>query len=340
MRVLFMDLPSPVARHVAFLSLCVALCATSRSDTIIHAEDFTLNPLTNGWEVRGETNLFQWDAAEQNIRVTWDSSKTNSYFRLPLETIINSEDDFSFSLQLVLLDISAAVRPEFPGTFQIAFGFQHRADADAASFIRGTGANSPNLVEFNYFPDSGFGATVWPAMIPTNGLLNYSGNGDFSIFELPLELPLNVSFQYSATNHTSTLRITTNGALVGEIVDAPLVDVERGFRLDAFAIASYSDAGQNQSFPGSVLAHGIIDQVQIVTPRPPVGTTSGRLIAGEWVQEFPTVAGWTYRLEASTDLIAWAELPGPVEGTGEPLTLRVPDQNSTPHRFFRVKAFR
>jgi hypothetical protein len=313
---------------------------TNGTIVIATLEDFSRNPLLHGWQHYGETNLFTWDSANGNLRVTWDSSKPNSYLRYPLERVITSEDDFSFSADLFLNDITAAARPAFPGTFQIAFGFQHRADADKPNFIRGTGANSPNLVEFNYFPDSGFGATVWPAMIPTNGIMNYSGNGDFSIFTLPLGSWMQVLMSYTANNHTVTLTIRTNGVVVGQVVDAPLVDVQRGFRLDAFSIASYSEQGQDPSYPGSVLAHAVIDNIIFTTPPHPVGAMSGQLVSGEWVQEFYSLRGWRYRLEMSEDFAAWSGVGAEVEGTGGWVTLNAGNQGTTGHRFFRIRAVR
>ena len=303
------------------------------------SEQFSTDPLRSGWEQTGKTNLFQWDPAAQNLQVTWDSREPNSYLRLPFPAGITSEDDFSFALDFLLHDLGPA-RAEYPGSFQIAFGFQNRADADQPGFIRGTGTNSPNVVEFNYFWDSGFGATVWPTMAPANGVVNYSGAGDFGIFSLPLDLTMRLSMAYTASNHTVTLTITTNGVVVGEVVDAPLVDVERGFRLDAFAISSYSDAGQDPGFPGSVLAHGTIDNIEIVTPPRPIGSITGQFIAGEWTQQFETLPGWKYQLEGSDDLAAWVEVGPEVQGDGKIATVRVPDQQVLAHRFFRVKALR
>jgi hypothetical protein len=78
----------------------------------------------------------------------------------------------------------------------------------------------------------------------------------------------------------------------------------------------------------------------VVTPPSPIAGTTGRLVSGEWVQEFDSVRGWRYVLEASADLTGWSELPVQAEGTGERLTLRVPAEGAANHRFFRVKAVR
>jgi len=305
--------------------------------TVIHSQDFAIDPHDRGWETEGDTNLFLWNEELQHLAVTWDSSKPNSYFRYPLGTIGTAEDDFSVSLDLLLNDIAIGVRPGYPGTFQIAFGFQNRADADKPEFIRGTGANTPNLVEFNFMPDSGFGPTVWPAMFPTNGLMNYSGSGDFGVFELPVGVKMEINLGYTASNHTATLTIRTNGMLVGEVVDAPLVDAQKGFRFDAFSISSYSDEGQGD-FPGTILAHGIIDNILVRPPPPPVVAMNGRIISGQWEHEVLTVNGWRYILEATHDFSAWFEVSSQQEGTGEWINFHAPLAGTA--RFFRVKATR
>jgi hypothetical protein len=328
-----------ITRVLAGACAVFSLTSTSATEppgTI--TQDFSTNPLATGWEFHGDTNLFVWDAVNENLRVTWDSSKSNSYLRVPLPRTVTSEEDFAFSAELLLRDINIGVRPGYPGTFQIAFGLQHRTDADKTTFIRGTGADSPNLVEFNYMPDSGFGATVWPAMFPTNGAMNYSGAGDFSVFELPVGVKMEIALAYTASNHTATLTITTNGMLVGKVTDAPLVEVEKGFVLDAFAIASYSDAGQDPSYPGSILAHGVVDNIRIIPPPSPVRAARGTIVSGQWEHQVLTRKGWHYVLERTTGLAAWSDASTEAEGTGDWIKLSAPLSGG--HQFFRVKAIR
>ena len=93
-------------------------------------EDFSTDPLNQGWNIFGQTNLFHWNPAEKCLAMTWDSSQSNSYLRLPLQTLLTRRDDFSVSLDLRLHDIVPGADPDYPGTFQIAFGFQNRADAE------------------------------------------------------------------------------------------------------------------------------------------------------------------------------------------------------------------
>lgn len=47
-------------------------------------ESFDSNPLQNGWNYHGNSNLFFWDSSGKNLKVTWDSSNPNSYFYKPL----------------------------------------------------------------------------------------------------------------------------------------------------------------------------------------------------------------------------------------------------------------
>lgn len=301
-------------------------------------EDFSTAPLPRGWETYGAASLFVWDADLQQLRVTWDSAMSNSYFRLPLGTVATHEDDFSASLELLLEDIAAGTRPGYPGTFQIAFGFQNREDADGAGFIRGTGANTPNLVEFNFLPDTGFGPTVWPAMFPTNGLLNYGGSGDFGIFDLPVGVPLEIRLDYTASNQTAAITIRTEGALVGTVVDAALVPPVKGFKVDAFTISSYSDAGQ--AFPGSILAHGMVDNIQIVAPPPPIRASNGRVAGTEWEHNVLSSQRWRYVLESTEDFATWAQVSAETDGTGGWIQLRANLSGPASHRFFRVRAQR
>ena len=325
----------------AILNIAVALTSTSAASTTV-TEDFSTAPKNRGWEIHNDPSLFVWNSTNQNLEVTWDSSKTNSYFRLPLNPF-TSEDNFSASLDLEMHHIQIGTTPGRPSTFQFAFGFQHRASADATNFIRGTGANSPNLAEFNFLPDSGFGPTTWPALFPTNGLMNYSGNDDFGLFEIPTNVAMRVNLAYTATNHTIELHITTNGVTMGRIVRAPLTATNAtiGFHLDAFSISSYSDAGQFPGeYEGSILASGTIDNIVINTPASPIQSATGTLVEGHWQHQITAEAGWTYTLESSSNFNSWIEASTPVTGTGGPITLTSNTPETSTSRFFRVKATR
>ena len=78
------------------------------------SEDFSSNPLSRGWQIFGDTNAFTWNSTNQNLMVTWDSSKPNSYFYRPLGTILARDDDFSVSFDLQFHDIVAGVNTNKP----------------------------------------------------------------------------------------------------------------------------------------------------------------------------------------------------------------------------------
>src|SRR5437773_236398 len=112
-------------------------------------EDFAKDPVTHGWRIFGDTNLFVWNASNHSLNVTWDSSRPNSYFHLPLGTILNRYDDFSLALDLQLTDVATGVNSSKPSTFELALGFLNAAQATNANFLRGNSFDSPNLVEFD-----------------------------------------------------------------------------------------------------------------------------------------------------------------------------------------------
>ncbi|MBI1841928.1 MAG: hypothetical protein HYR88_13900 [Verrucomicrobia bacterium] len=329
------------------VSLCLLFATDARAaeaveskDELAISETFVSDPLRHGWNVWGDTNLFRWDAASSRLEVTWDSSQSNSYLRLPLRTVLTRADDFEVALDLQLRDVVAGVNEDKPSTFQIAFGFQMKSDAEKPGFIRGAGDRSPNLVEFNFFPDTGFGPTVWPAAFSSAGRLSYTGSGDFSVFDLPLGIVMRVTLRYTGANETATVTITTNGIPVGPLTDAPLAPSFTGFELDTFAIASYSDDGQRPFMPGSILAHGAIGDIHVTVPPPPIRSEHGSLVEGRWQASFLSRVGWRYVLEGTSDLNTWTRVSSSAEGDGGPLLLTDDSTPLSSRRFFRIAATR
>jgi hypothetical protein len=310
----------------------------------LFVEDFASDPISRGWQVFGDVELLRWDPAEQKISVTWDSSRSNTFLRLPLGAVMTRRDDFEVSLDLLLNDFAAGVNPNKPGTFQLAFGFQNYADASKTNFFRAAANAAPNLVEFNFMPDTGFGPTIWPAVMSTNGAMNYGGATDFNIFNLPTDQVMRVSLIYRASDETITTTITANGELVGPVTTAHLAtnDVAFGkkftnFKVDTFAIASYSDAGQTGPFAGSLLAHGTIDNVVITAPPPPILHIAGAFQNGAWEVGFLSRTNWIYQLQTSDDFRSWQNVGDVRFGNAGQLT--IVDTNMTrSSAFYRVSA--
>jgi hypothetical protein len=330
---------------VLFRSEIDALAAVDPSLREIR-QDFATDPLVQGWSLFGDSNLFHWNPILQNLEVTWDSSRPNSYFQFPLETLLTRTDDFSVALDLQLNDIAGGSNPAKPAPMQLAFGFQNRSEAESARFNRATGSDSPDLVEFNFFPDTGFGPTVWPAVYSTNSAMNYNGSGDFSLFDLPVGVPMHIVLSYASSNQTVTATVTTNGILAGPVTSARLATQSSSFggpftqfQVDTFAISSYTDGGVPAGpYASSILAHGVVDNIAVTIPPQPIRHESHSLSNGHWEQAFISRTNWNYVLQATTNLKTWTNLGSPQPGTGGRMVLQDLQAGTVPYRFYRTEA--
>ena len=326
----------PTSPILLLTALLMAARGSTRAATI--TEDFATDPRTRGWTLFGNSTLFVWNAANHNLHVTWDSSRTNSYFYLPLETILTRADDFSLALDLQLSDVAAGVTK--PSTFELAFGFLNLVSATKTNFFRGNSSSSPNLVEFDYFPEAGtISATLWPSFWSTNSVLNYNGSGDYTLLDLPVGPSMRVTMSYTASNQTLATVITTNGVSIGAIASVQLNPSFTDFRVSAFALESYSDAGQDPRYGGSLLAHGMIDNIVLSVPPPPVQNISGQMSDNHWQVTFSSRTNWLYTLESTVGFASWVAVSATTSGNGEVLTL--PDSRPLQAQsFYRVRAER
>lgn len=316
---------------------CVMTVAASVAHSASFTDDFAAEPSERGWQFYGQPNLFAWNAGNKSLAVTWDSEQPNSYCYRPLGTVVGMYDDFRAGFDLILNEVEAGGVPGKPYTFQIAAGFFRRAEATAPGFNRATAASSPNLVEWDYFPDTGLGATISPVIVSGRSRFNPS-------FNFPLELVTEVRYRiemaYVATNRTLAVIMTADGAPFGPIKPVRLPDNFDGFRADAFGFLSYHSEGGDPRFLGSVFARGHVDNVELVVPVAP----EFRLrLAGApdhpRVQINVTRPGWRYGLESSSDTIVWSEVGGPVAGTGGPVEITdARTGDGKPHVLYRVRA--
>ncbi len=311
------------------------LAAASLSGAATITEDFSADPRQDGWQIIGDTNLFQWDATNQDLAVTWDSSQTNSYFCRPLGTILARSDDFGISFDLQLADIAIAVNPAKTNSFELAMGFVNSISATSPDLQRGTGVSTNgarNTFEFDYFPDSGKGATISPTLI--------SSNNQFATkFAFPITLDpgalFHVAMDYTASNKTLRTTMTRNGAAFASIPNVVLGSTFKDFRLDRMAIINWSDAGAD----GSLLAHGTVDNFVVTVPPPPVQNLTGAFSNHVWQAQFISQSNWWYTLRRSPDLVAWSDVSTATNGNGTNLFL--PDIAPPPDRaFYRISAQR
>jgi hypothetical protein len=214
------------------------------------------------------------------------------------------------------------------------------ASVQHTPFLRGTGTDTNfgpvNLVEFDYFPDTGFGATIAPTMI--------SREHEFATtFNFPIELVpqtwYRISMKYRAQNRLLQTRVSRDSQEIAPIKDVVLGNTFSNLVIDAFSIHSYSDAGQDPpEFAGSLFARGVIDNIHLIYPDPPVRQFRGLIAGGTWTLEFESLAGWSYTLERSFNTIDWNPVAGPRIGTGQ--TVRIADETPvrTSINLYRVRA--
>jgi len=323
-------------RLSAVVFAACSFVAAAQTPTLSIQEDFSLDPASRGWQVAGDTNLFAWDSTHQNLQVTWDSSQTNSYFCHPLGRVARDTDDFTLSFDLDLMD---AVISGYG--FQLGVGLFNLANATAPAFLRGTGANSPNLVEFDYFPDPegilAWGPSVTSVMVDSLGIgpTNWS-TGGFLGSPLALGEVFHIELNYTGSNQTLRTAIFQNGALFATVPDASVAPGFQGFAVDHLAIESYS--GLNSG--ATLLGHGTIDNIAFTLAPPPVDQATGAFdAAGAWLAGFASRTNWLYTLERTTDLAHWASVGSATSGTGANLSLRDPSPPAS-KAFYRVTAAR
>lgn len=305
-------------------------------------EDFSADPWQHGWQVLGDPALFVWDATAGNLRVTWDSRQTNSYCCRPLGTVLSQEDNFSLAFELRLTDFTPGINfPKTNSSFQIAVGLIRIADATAPEFVRGSGSQSPNLVEFDFFPDPG-GEWTWgpslTAIVCDRTGFNWSSDG-FAPAGLTLDDVFRIAMTYDAASRTLSTELRRNGEPFLTVPPATLGTNFTELRVNALAVCSYSDAGQWPGYEGSILAHGTVDNFALTLPPPPVERIACGPGGSTAQVQFTCRSNWSYALERTLDFTAWQPASAGVVGAGGVLTLQ--DTNPPPASvFYRVQAQR
>jgi hypothetical protein len=336
-----------------FVSLASAslFVVMSASHAATFTEDFSTNPLQKGWQVFGDTNLFVWNQANQNLEVTWDSTQPNSYFYRPLNATLTRYDDFTLEFDLRLSDIASGVEPGKTEPLQIGFGLLNLARATSTNFMRGAYGGAPDVAEFDYYTygyyeDSGViypsPASTVPSFIPGTDPHHYAPVF-VSVFEteLPTNQTVHIRLAYSGGDQAAVVSATANGVPLSQL--GPLVLTDSGnsqftptdtFRVDTFSISSYSSAGDPFD---SVLAHGTVDNLTVTAQLLPITRLTGSANAnGVWVAQFFAHSNWLYTLERTSDFKSWVPVSATLRGTEDIMTLQ--DTNALPAQaFYRVR---
>jgi len=343
------SLDQRMLRLLAPISAALLIASVSVAKTI--SQNFATNPLQNGWQEFGNTNLFHWNSTNQNLEVTWDSRQSNSFFYVPLGTSLTRNDAFTLDFDLLIDDIVSGIEPGKTGPLEIAFGFFNFATATNTSFMRGLYGGAPGLVEFDYYPDGyyEFGgiiydspATTAPGIISTNGF--HYGLTILAPYarELPTNTVVHIQMSFTSTNETLATLLTTNGAVFFQPPNVVLTDTNTSgftaaddYRVDTFSITSYSSAGDDFD---SVFGHGVVDNIVVSYPLP-IENFTGSFSNGVWQATFSSRSNWVYTLERTMDFQSWTAVSPIAAGNGAVLFL----QDSTPlpqNAFYRVRATR
>ena len=308
-------------------------------------ESFDNDPSQQGWNILGDTSLFNWDAETQRLSTQWDSSKSNSYFYQPIGQVLDTQLDFSIAFDLELESIAIGTTPDKPFTFPIAIGLIDLAQATREDYFRGAGIHPVNgprgVAEWNYLPDSGFGATISSGLISQNNQWAFQNT-------FPLELNTGTLYQvqmeYNAATQIFKTAMTADGEPFGPLLDASLDDifgnpVEGGFtklNVDAFAISNYSDAGQAPpEFVGSIRAHGYVDNIKVK-----IGTDLRidqiRIESDQVNITFNGNANTSYWLEQSSDFTSWVTVDHKIVSESGEVQMSRPIEDT--QAFFRLRS--
>lgn len=326
---------------ILLLALWIGIEGARARDPITALESFESDPLARGWRIGGERALFAWNPGQQSVDITWDSSKSNSFFYLPIGTVLTRADDFRLTFSLRMKDIRLGTTPGKPAEFPIAVGLINRQTITSPSSYRGSGVSTAygmkNIAEWNFFPDAGFGDTWATTVISTNNVFAYAHT-------FPLALDTGVTYRitiaYDAITRTMRTTGLRNGQSIGVLENVSLIGTP-DFRLDALSITSYSDAVQTGPpiYHGSIIAHGSIDEIEWTIPPPPTEALSLRLSASGIFAEFSTKTNWLYVLERSNNLLEWQAASLPIMGGAGRAVVQDTNQQA-PNAFYRVRAER
>lgn len=308
-------------KKVCLLALAGLFAVSSLHATLLR-EKFATDPALDGWQVYGDTNLFQWDATNLVLDVTWDSTQTNSYYYHPLDRTYTEADGFCVQFDLTLADAVAV------GYFELAIGLCNYAGATNATFSRAN-AISPDLFEFDYYPD---GMASWGPSI--DATLADSHDHFYFQFDATQPLPLGVTCRvvliHPAGESTISATVFTNGQVMTTLPNV-YSNGTGDFQVDTLAVFNYTTT--DDSYGDSVWAHGTVGNLAFASPLP-VGLTQS---IGMGQVQFSSDTNWVYTLEQSADFQTWAAVADVTAGNGTNLLLQATNP-PVGAAFYRVRA--
>ena len=280
------------------LAIVFITIESSLSANNLHFETFDSDPLTKGWSVHGDKSLFEWDEDSESLRVKWDTERPSSFFYKPLGRVLTESNSFAFTFQITLDSVKAGYLEGKPYTFQVALGLLNISSAIDKNFNRGTGSDSPNLVEWDYFPDTGFGATVSPAVA--------SDKSEFSAgFTFPAELLIGKTYSikliYNSEERVLKTEMLEDGKSWETIQTVEISSDFSGFFVDTFSISNFS-AKDSES---SLLAIGTVDEVALATSDTLPKLFGVKINGSQWEAKAFLIEPEIWKVESSNDVLNW-----------------------------------
>jgi hypothetical protein len=313
-------------KKIQLLAIAGLLVVSSACATTIR-ESFATNPALDGWQVFGNTNLFQWDPTNHVLDVTWDSSQTNSYFYRPLGRTYTKADSFCVLFDLQLTDATAAGYGN-----EVAIGLLHYSDATSPDFNRANGP-LPNLFEFDYTPAINYMGFSEPETLQAT--LKDAQPGYNGFYWTVAYAPLNPSVTYRVElihRAGETIihgTVYTNGQVSASLSIANGSGTVEDFQLDTLSVSGFQDDG----YGDTLLAHGKVAGLAFASPLP-VGLIQ---TPAPGQVRFGSDTNWLYTLEQSADLENWGAAATAVLGNGTNLLLQATNLPAG-HAFYRVSA--
>jgi hypothetical protein len=309
-------------KKVRLFLIAASVLAAVSLHAVVLQEKFVTDPLLGNWQIFGDATLFQWNATNHNMDVTWDSAQTNSYFYRPLGVTYTKADSFCVVFDLSLKDVDAI------GYFQLAAGLCKFSDATSTNFSRAN-AVSPNLFEFDYFPDGplSYGPSI-------NGTLVDANSSFYFAYDTSAAMPTNVTFHVVLLHPAGAAAVEgilfTNNAVFTRLPQIGAYGAD-DFQVDTLAICNYTTL--DDIYGDSLTAHGTVDNFGFASPIP-VGAIQ-TLSAGQ--VQFNAATNWIYSLQGSVDFQHWNTVATVTNLTAANLTLE--DTNVVNAKmFYRVNA--
>jgi hypothetical protein len=301
------DRKMKIVRSLAIAGLFAFAAANCGANTIV--ERFATDPLQDGWQIYGDTNLFFYDPIVRHLEVTWDSTQPNSYFYLPLGKTLTQSDSFCVVIDFQLSDAAATGYGS-----ELGIGLLHFSDATNSNYSRTLG-ELPNVFEFDYFPPDGYGDPASEDATLVDSAVNFYF--PYDILTLNSNVTCHILLLHQANTAGISGEIFTNGQLMTTLpnVFAGIPTNDSGaFQLDALSISSYAGDG----FGDDILAQGSVSKIAVAAPLPVDRVNT--LAAG--VVQFASDTKWVYTLEQSSDFQSWIPAAQALPGNGTNLVLQ------------------